>query len=266
MKLSNTDGFTIIEVILFLAITGLLVAGVLASTGGTINSQRYQDSIASLKSTLQTQYTDVTSVSNVRDPNLRCNSNSDVSIGGSTSVPIGQSDCVILGKVIRIGATQSSLTIKDVIGYPNLASLATATNDIDVFRAYGIKAPAVAETYWPSKTYDIEWGSSISRVLVPTAETPAISTNFTILVLKSPVSGMVHTYINSGTAWPDASLSSMISAVNFPRLNSYVDMCIDSNGLVNHTANRRKMAVRLYASATSAAGVETIGDQASTCP
>lgn len=264
MKSSNTNGFTIIEVILFLAITGLLVAGVLASTGGTINSQRYQDSIASLKSTLQMQYTDVTSVSNVRDPNLRCNSSSDVSIGGSTSVPIGQSDCVILGKVIRIGAAQSSLSIKDVIGYPNTLGLATATNDIDVFRAYNIKAPGVAEAYWPSKTYDIEWGSSISRVLVPAAETPLVSTNFTILVLKSPVSGMIHTYINSGTAWPDASLSSMINITNFPRLNSYVDMCIDSNGLIS--ATRKKMAVRLYASATSASGVEIIGDQASACP
>ena len=44
-KLSG--GFTIIEVMLFLAVSGVLAAGILATVGGTIGAQRYRDAVDS---------------------------------------------------------------------------------------------------------------------------------------------------------------------------------------------------------------------------
>lgn len=261
MKLSNERGFTIIEVLLFLAITGLLVMGVLASTGGTINAQRYMDSVASLKSTLQMQYTDVVNVSNERSSNLKCNSDAEISEGGASSSPVGQSNCVILGKMLQLDSTKQNLVIKDVIGSADESLLVDKKNDIEVFRSYNIKAPNA--DLWSPKIYNIEWGALISGIVRPVLESPTESGNFTILILRSPSSGVTHTYIDSNNTWSDNDLDDMITDINYPKLNSYIDMCVDSNGLI--ASDRTKTAVRIYASATSANGVETIGDAESKC-
>jgi len=91
MKPLYRDGFTIIETMLFLGITGLLIVGILAGTGNSISIQRYRDSVTSLQSMLQMQYSNVENVSN--------NSVAAKSCGAKTS-PRGQSDCVILGRFI----------------------------------------------------------------------------------------------------------------------------------------------------------------------
>ena len=49
-------GFTIIEIMIFLAITGLLVVGVLVGTGSTIARQRYNDAVESFAEFLRRQY------------------------------------------------------------------------------------------------------------------------------------------------------------------------------------------------------------------
>ena len=53
MKRVASRGFTIIEVMLFLAITGLLAVGVLATVGNSINVQRYRDAVVTLQTEVQ---------------------------------------------------------------------------------------------------------------------------------------------------------------------------------------------------------------------
>ena len=49
-------GFTIIEVMLFLALTGLLLVGILGGLGGNIARQRYNDAVQDLANILRDQY------------------------------------------------------------------------------------------------------------------------------------------------------------------------------------------------------------------
>src|SRR5665811_997144 len=93
MKLSNQAGFTIIETMLFLGITALLIMGLLVGIGTSINIQRYRDSVSSLQSVLQQQFSEVSNVSNDSLSNACYGDN-------STNNPRGQSNCVILGRLI----------------------------------------------------------------------------------------------------------------------------------------------------------------------
>lgn len=58
---STKKGFTVIEVMLFLAITGLMLIGVLGGTYRAIATQRYQDSVRSFSEFLRTLYGEVIS-------------------------------------------------------------------------------------------------------------------------------------------------------------------------------------------------------------
>ena len=251
MKSSKTNGFTIIEVLLFIAITGLLVASVLATTGGTINSQRYKDSSSSLKSMIQMQYSNAINVDNQRL--------TDGSCGGTDSVA-GQSDCVIWGRIIRFNATdtKSKISSRYVISESDV-DLGTYDSDFAIFEEYGVKEPAA--DLMVADIYDMEWGTSISKVLKPGGTDE--STVFTMLIMRSPLTGVLTTYM-----LPEAPSGTLIEFIEKAKLgaadNKYLDLCVDSEGLISDTI--RQTAVRIYASATSASGVEIIGDKDSKCP
>lgn len=57
-KLSE-KGFTVIEVMLVLAITGLLFVGIVGSSFGSIQFQRYEDSVNSFAESLRNIYNEV---------------------------------------------------------------------------------------------------------------------------------------------------------------------------------------------------------------
>lgn len=242
MKALNKAGFTIIETMLFLGITGLLAMGVLAGTGTALNTQRYRDSVSSLKSILQQQYSDVANVNNNLSNNWTCDSSglSEVSVSGA-STPLGRSDCVILGRFITT-SNGSDLSIKDVIGYIGSESV-SGLNDIDALKEYTKAKVSTLET----EIYSIEWGSSV----VP--QKSNIGMNFSILILRSPASGTIRTFIDSENVINSDDINNLI---NSTALNKSITMCVDSNGLFTGYI----MAVRINANATGATGVETLGE------
>jgi type II secretory pathway pseudopilin PulG len=58
----RTSGFTIIEVVLFLAISGLMAIGLLAGTSMAIQRQQYRDAVQSFAGYLRDEYARVVSV------------------------------------------------------------------------------------------------------------------------------------------------------------------------------------------------------------
>ena len=235
MKLSNKVGFTIIETMLFLAITGLLVMGVLIGTGNSINTQRYRDSITSLQAFFQQQYSDVSNVSNDNAGNVKCYSNN--------AVPRGQSDCVILGRLITTNADSSGLIFEDVIGQIP-SGLPTPSDDISALAQYNITALPSA-----GSVYNVEWGGVL---VTPGSNNHAAM--FSILILRSPLSGIVRTFIDNAAIVNN--LTSFIKRINPSPLLQSEKVCINSNGLFAGG----EMAVLINAGATSASGVETLGN------
>lgn len=240
MKLLTKAGFTIIETILFLGITGLLVMGVLVGTGTSINIQRYRDSIVSLQSFIQQQFSDVSNVNNERNSNWFCDKSSTITQSGSGTAR-GQSDCAILGRFITTTNGSHSLLVKSVVGYIPPGSVA-ALNDIDAFKQYNIKVSPIT-----SDNYDIEWNT----FLVTQGSNTAAS--FSMLILHSPLSGVVRTFINPKAVVADHDVATLVSQ---SALTQPVTMCVSNKGLFGGTT----MAVTVSAGATSASGVETLGD------
>lgn len=238
MKPLNKNGFTIIETMLFLGISGMLIVGILVGTGTSINVQRYHDSVTSFRSFLQQQYSDVS--------NIRNESTSNPCYGdGTQNNPRGQSDCVVLGRYITT-ADSKAFSVKSVIGYIPPSSV-SPDDDIDALKLYNIRiSPSTSD----SASYDLEWGSSISKL--NSNRDPML---FSMLILRSPVSGITRTFINIDNN-PPVSESNVEDLITQSSLSQTITACIDSNGLLTDN----NMAVFVKANATGASGIETLGD------
>lgn len=246
MGSSYKSGFTLIETMLFLAITGALVVAVLIGTGASINIQRYHDSVTSLKSFIQKQYSDTINVQNELQPtDISCDSNANVGAPGATK-PRGQSNCVVMGKHITID--QGTITTRTVIGHEGGAPI--GSSEVDLMKSYNLSTLASS-----AETSQLEWGAQIAwPISGGGARNPTTPRPISILIIRSPQNGEIYTFTADDTNTP---LKSMIVAGSgtVPGIygQSQRTICVDSDGLF--VGNN--MAVSINAYATSASDVET---------
>lgn len=187
MSKTQQHGFTLIESLLFLAITGTLIIAILAGTGAAINTQRYRDSVASLKSSVQSQYSDVINVRNEeRVGGLTCDSEAQATQSGAAQQR-GQTDCVVMGRYIVID--DNVMTAYTVIGY-NPAPTTQYANDIAELQDYNLsRLTADAEAK------ELEWGAQIAWPVSGSGfRNPTTPRTFSMLILRSPTSGLVYTF------------------------------------------------------------------------
>ncbi len=95
MKRHTVAGFTIIETMLFLAISGALAVGLMVGMGAAIGSQQYRDSVQSYANYLRGQYGQAVAVEN---GNVAHDSDVCSSLGAASTDDRGRSDCVIVGR------------------------------------------------------------------------------------------------------------------------------------------------------------------------
>jgi type II secretory pathway pseudopilin PulG len=262
MSVTNKAGFTIIETMLFLAVTGMLVVAILAGTGSSINIQRYRDSVSTFKDLLQQQYSEVTTVRNdVRPTDISCNSSAVINTTGTT-LPRGQSDCVVLGRYISI--VNTDIKISSVVG--NNSGSTAATTDIEDLKTY--KLSILDTTTEPSQ---LEWGAKIAwPVSGSDAQSPTTPRTIGILILRSPLSGLTYTFSSNSNSINPIDLQAMVIAgKSGPAITGTLlgqserRICVDSDG---GFGGGLAVLVGAYASSASAIQVRSndMGDT-STC-
>lgn len=221
---SHARGFTIIEVILFLAISGLLLAGAMAGMTSNINNSRFNDAIRSTTSYIQRQYSELgTGVSN-RPNLLNCDTSANVSVLGPTKPP-GMTNCVVMGRFIKIEGTR--LTTRYIIGYR--ASLSGLSADDTL--AIRSMLPRVAGTETFANEYEVPWGIRVVETRLPSGVFAA--TGFAII--RSPASGNIVFYAFQTTPGaPEPALTNALISSN--RMNQNVDVCLadSSSGRYGH--------------------------------
>jgi hypothetical protein len=77
--------------------------------------------------------------------------------------------------------------------------------------------------------------------------------SFSILMLRSPLSGAVRTFINDTAVIADNSVSSLL---NLSYLGTTAKLCVDPNGL----SSNKPTEILINAGATNPAAIETVGD------
>ena len=241
MRASLQAGFTIIEVMLFLAISGALTVAIMVGAGASIGAQRYKDAVATFQSDIQQQYEDVMSVKNSRD------TTSLSSIGACVGLR-GQTNCVLMGKLMTISSS-GQITQSSVWGSePTTAIL--PTNELDFLRAYN---PAVIPDSVQSS--QMEWGTGLATpgVLNTTAnsgEQGWTPLNLGIMVLRSPRSGVVYSFTRNTVA--STNLSAMIATAGQARRT----VCVTTTGWVVG----EKIGVSIAANAASPSSVEVLSN------
>lgn len=203
-------GFTFIETMLFLAVSGALAVGVLVSAGYAINVQRYRDATTSLTNYIQGAYSDTVNVKNDRQSTLECTPSSGIANGSGQ--PLGTSDCTIVGRLLRTDDGQT-FTSTPVFARQDTVN---ASNDTDAFAQVQLFTD---DTLIESPAYVLEWGTSATRP----GGTPIGSTS--ILIVRSPLSGAIRTFVSSSTSVsPAVMAASSALAADFP-------ICVDPQGL-----------------------------------
>ncbi len=220
-------GFTIIEVMLFLGIGGLLVMGILVGAGTSLSRQRYKDSVATFQSDIQQLFEDAVAVQNGRQDS------GDASCTGSA----GASQCVILGGLMVING--STIQRYRVIG-DDLRS-DSSSDDLTALRA---RNPRVSQQ--DMSTSEIRWGA--------TAYTPGGSTTqLNILVLRSPRSGATFTFTRQQAIGVTASgaVRNLIPASGSTNMDSRT-ICVNPSGWTT----TERLAVVIGPSANSASAID----------
>jgi prepilin-type N-terminal cleavage/methylation domain-containing protein len=186
-----TRGFTIIETMLVLAITGVLIAGLLVGVGSSVGIQRYRDAVTTLKSQLQDQYSEVMNVSNDRDADWTCDT-SAVPAQSNGGIAPGQSDCVLLGRYIAI--VGSDITTATVVGYIPPGTTESGTSDVSALKnsyTLGISTSSIT-------TSTLEWGAQIAWPQTGTgSRRPTTPRSIAILIVRSPTSGTSYTFTDN---------------------------------------------------------------------
>ena len=211
----SADGFTIIEVLFFLAISGALIVALLTTVGVTISRQRFSDSVNGAQAFVQSQYNETLNVVNNREPaSCGTGGNGATSPGtGAATTNRGASNCVVLGKAIDFTIGSSVVTAYPVVGREPAADPDATGAELLAKYAPGI------DTNNP-ETYEVSWGASVIGVRQQ-------NTNRTItriLLLRSPDSGLVLAYGGDRSASPASALG--VTAGTY-------DVCIQSADLTN---------------------------------
>ena len=215
-------GFTLIEVVLFLAISGAIFAMVMTGVSTSTARRRYNDSVNDLVEQIRNAYASTINVENVRtgteDSSFFCsissaytstgrlNPSSKYGVGTVNDNYPGRSRCAIYGQVITFGEQEKTRIYRyDVIGLAEKndrndysptddddvldslkevgANIVTLKNNNSTMTSCSVTTAGTTSSYLPQWDAVVE-DTSADRNLYKGA----------ILIARSPISGTVHTF------------------------------------------------------------------------
>ncbi len=207
-------GFTMIEVSIVLAVTGLMLVGILGGINIRVAAQRYDDSLHSLEDFLRSVYSEVINVENGRADiafnqtycsgplqvaALKKNGSTEI-INTGSAVHAGRSGCSIYGKLVTFGEEDKTTAhVYTVVGQIRASDVESSVDNVfESLKVVGADAYAfdygtdstqcTVATAGTASTYTPLWDAQLEA----TGNNGLLKTAY--LVIRSPISGAIHTY------------------------------------------------------------------------
>lgn len=187
----NKRGFTIIEVVLFLGLSGLLLLVAFIGTGSMATRQRLTDTTDSFEAFLQSQYNEVVNGVNTREKSYACGGSAQTIPGSETA-----NGCLLLGRLIAVPANSQKVITSYLVSNKalSLETEATGTDQEKLSEA----TIAIASRGWSE--YELKWGAQIAKAFRPAQPNKVAGPVNRIAFLKMPDSGkVVQIYYNDNT-------------------------------------------------------------------
>lgn len=262
---NRVSGFTVIEVMLFLGISGLLMVGLMAGIGQGLNEQRYSDAVQDLKNTLQDQFAAMTSVQNNRSARtLTCNTfGAIVAAPSGSNESRGQSECVIVGRYLVIRGSEVSSYPITAYKKPPLSS-PPADDVARILAQYALNL----DTRSMSST-KLEWGAQLAWPTEgPYARNPTTPRSIAIIFMRSPETGQ--SFIFSSNNVPSEGVLASLSTTSSPSFITGMlkntasipgrgsrTICIEPSGLVG---KGHRKAIRLEDFSASPSAIKAVSN------
>jgi len=223
-------GFTIIEVMLFLALSGFLLVGILAGTGSSIANQRYKDAVQDAADALRSAY------AFVADTQIQTRDAKSSSCGGTVegaddfdsddlNANRGRTTCAVYGAVVMIDGNRIQTTTvvgRDYFDFiraaddaaagnkklgsmtinEDLAHVLNASSDVELLKALHVNNIAKqcgkiknCKTILPAggvKVQKLKW-DTIFKFPRTGEQKTAPNAKLTLLIYRHPVNGTIRT-------------------------------------------------------------------------
>lgn len=259
--MKKRSGFTMIEIALFLALTGALFFGIAAGMNNSIYQQRYNDSVQNFADFLRNVYSEVENVQGIGN---------------------GRSEQAIYGKLVTFGEkknfsgennSNSSIFIYDVVGDAS-NSISASEGVLKSLQALGanvVVQDSQTSSWSPAglaEAYNSKWGAAIEK------ENSHDLFKGALLIVRSPSSGTIYTYVKKDNTIEvnEALNSSFSEGLGNLLLSSLsndsfkieqADFCLNPNGDSNFSGMRRN--VRIKSNAHNSSSVVLPTDEESVC-
>lgn len=236
------QGFTIIEVMLVLGISGAMMVGILVSVNAGISGQRYKDSANSVVDYFQGQYSEVASTRNNRSIDKTCDS-AGIQDNPAGDAYRGTTECTIIGRMLRGDGAEvvsrpiyTTVDVLSLIGENSEITLLNNSNPIEDIDS--------------SDTYELEWGARLTL-----AGGSDVSQKFTIAIIRSPGSGNIHTF--SDTSSNVTTINDLINNPSF--LANDTVFCIAPEGGIATVASS-PLGLKIAKDSPSPIGVQLVAE------
>lgn len=261
------DGFTVIEVIIVLAITGMLFVSAAIMISGRQNRTAFEQAVRKVQTQIQSQIDEVVIGHYPNNGNIQCEatgSGPDIDAGFNEQGTNG--DCIFMGKVVQFGVKDTDPEQYKVYTIAGLRT--TAAGDEVKTRVQAMAkliAPTTADPSIPDEVEEVilEGGLGTGFVQYGTTAAPNTSAGFAIWQSLATTSGGT---LNSGAQaahigaipnttlgmtqleFVDAAVGSFLTSplddVNGVRL-CFVSSSTEQSGLITLGGNNRRLSVIL---------------------
>lgn len=214
-------GFTIIEVTLFLAITGLLVLGVGLGFSSTISNNQKVDATRSFESVIEAVYSAVRSGETTRPVDADGKTTCKV----QSTYPGASNECLVIGKLLYL-KNSSTIDVYNVIS--NVAPDATCTDTgLEALKCYH---PTVLDVAVTTKTLAPTWQAVVGSMTFQNATTSTYQQVNAVAFLRHPRSELVYMAPFNDTSFP-VSGSYELTGIDNDYANAKGQVCLVHDGV-----------------------------------